>query len=111
MCVYTHFLTPFFVNFLGATPLADISTADVPSRVMRGYRLPQLRVVGDDLYQLMLQCWQLDLDERPTFSEIVNILQNLAENSLVSKLTFGNDKIFLVVIVLLFVLFYPLQFK
>jgi hypothetical protein len=50
---------------------------------MRGQRLPQLQVVDDDLYQLMLQCWQLDLDERPTFQEIVHILENMLEDSTV----------------------------
>lgn len=50
---------------------------------MRGQRLPQLQFVDDDLYQLMLQCWQLDLDERPMFQEIVHILENMLEDSTV----------------------------
>lgn len=56
---------------------------------MRGQRLPQLQVVDDDLYQLMLQCWQLDLDERPTFQEIVHILENMLEDSTVRILCRG----------------------
>lgn len=50
---------------------------------MRGHRLPQLQCVDDDLYQLMLQCWQLDLDERPTFREITHILENMLDDSMV----------------------------
>jgi hypothetical protein len=42
-----------------------------------------LHCVDDDLYQLMLQCWQLDLDERPTFQEIAHILENMLEDSTV----------------------------
>lgn len=71
------------ISALGGTPYADVATLEVGSRVMRGQRLPQLQVVDDDLYQLMLQCWQLDLDERPTFQEIVHILENMLEDSTV----------------------------
>ena len=68
---------------LGGTPYADVATCEVGNRVMRGQRLSQLHCVDDDLYQLMLQCWQLDLDERPTFQEIAHILENMLEDSTV----------------------------
>ncbi|KAF4524769.1 hypothetical protein B566_EDAN012391 [Ephemera danica] len=58
---------------LGGTPFSDVGTRDLPARVMRGLILSQPRHVGDDLYQLMLQCWQVDLDERPSFSEICQL--------------------------------------
>ncbi|GAB6031602.1 hypothetical protein CHUAL_009366 [Chamberlinius hualienensis] len=58
---------------LGATPYANIKTRDVPGRVMRGARLPQPRNTGDDLYQIMLQCWQIDPDERSSFNELSTI--------------------------------------
>lgn len=64
---------------LGGTPYSDVSSSEVPARVMRGLRLPHLAYVGDELYQLMLQCWQLDLDERPTFQEIITVLENILE--------------------------------
>ena len=40
-------------------------------------RVPQRDYMTDDVYQLMLQCWQLDLDERPTFHQIKNELEQL----------------------------------
>jgi endothelial-specific receptor tyrosine kinase len=67
----------------GGTPYSDVGTKELPARVMRGLILPQARHVGDDLYQLMLQCWQVDLDERPTFGEICQILEDLMQNPLV----------------------------
>ena len=30
----------------------------------------------DELYQLLLTCWQVDLDERPAFDEINQCLKN-----------------------------------
>ena len=33
--------------------------------------------MSDEIFQLMLECWQLDLDERPTFAEIVHRLSEM----------------------------------
>ncbi|KAJ1526242.1 hypothetical protein ONE63_009398 [Megalurothrips usitatus] len=66
---------------LGGTLYSNIPTAEVAGRVMRGLRPPHLGHVSDDLYQLMLQCWQLDLDERPDFSEICTALCELINSS------------------------------
>ena len=47
---------------------------------MRGMRVPQRDYMSDEVYQLMLQCWQLDLDERPTFRQIKDELIQLQED-------------------------------
>ncbi|KAK3884162.1 hypothetical protein Pcinc_011562 [Petrolisthes cinctipes] len=65
------------VSTLGGTPYADVRTEEVAGRVMRGLRLPQPQYVGDELYQLMLNCWQHDPDERPSFIDLETDLQQL----------------------------------
>ncbi|XP_071439053.1 putative inactive tyrosine-protein kinase Wsck [Hetaerina americana] len=65
----------------GGTPYMEILTKDVPTRVMRGLRPYRPSYVGDDLYQLMLQCWQIDLDERPNFFEASKVLEQMIEDS------------------------------
>lgn len=65
---------------LGATPYPEIKSKDLPSRVSRGLRLPQTGAMSDDLYQMMLNCWQVDPDERPSFAEIVEQLSGLAQH-------------------------------
>lgn len=40
-----------------------------------------MQYVDENLYQVMLNCWQLDLDERPTFIDLIDALQNLIEDS------------------------------
>ena len=54
---------------------------------MRGQRLGQLQYVDDDMYQLMLECWQLDLDERPAFQEIAHVLENMLQDSTVCSVS------------------------
>jgi hypothetical protein len=69
---------------VGGTPYCEVLTRELPARVMRGLLLPQLPYISDDLYQLMLQCWQVDLDERPTFEQILVAIQELMEYPAVS---------------------------
>ena len=64
--------------FSGGTPYPEIqSSNDLVTRLMRGLRLPKPVNVSDGLYQLMLDCWQIDLDERPSFSEILQVLGDM----------------------------------
>lgn len=77
------------VTTLGGTPYADVRNEEVAGRVIRGLRLPQPQYVGDELYQVMLNCWQQDLDERPTFSELDVTLRSLASDDVIPHLLFS----------------------
>ncbi|CAF4866538.1 unnamed protein product [Pieris macdunnoughi] len=57
---------------LGGTPYSHTVNKDVAARVLRGMRPSQPSYVGDELFQLCLQCWQVDPDERPTFTSLVH---------------------------------------
>lgn len=75
---------------LGGTPYVDIRTTEVAPRVARGLRLSKPRGVSDDLYQLMLQCWQTDADERPGFDGLAESLQELLTMEHPVKFTYVN---------------------
>ncbi|KAK4871871.1 hypothetical protein RN001_015995 [Aquatica leii] len=74
---------------LGGTPYGSVPNNEIPDRVMRGLRLVQMRYFSDDLYQIMLNCWQLDLDERPTFKSLVDTLTSIKQDTLNSHLNFN----------------------
>ncbi|XP_022111619.1 angiopoietin-1 receptor-like [Acanthaster planci] len=67
---------------LGATPYEDIKSKDLPSRLENGYRMPKPSNCDDELYGLMMQCWQEDPKERPAFKTLVSILKSIAENQI-----------------------------
>ncbi|KAG9348894.1 hypothetical protein JZ751_029211 [Albula glossodonta] len=48
--------------------------------VDEGYRLPPPMDCPAALYQLMLDCWQKDRNNRPKFDQIVSILDKLIRN-------------------------------
>ncbi|QQP48541.1 Wsck CG31127PAlike, partial [Caligus rogercresseyi] len=51
-----------------------LKTNLVKNRVKRGARVPQTNYMSDDIYQVMLKCWQVDLEERASFKELEEIL-------------------------------------
>ncbi|KAG8326120.1 hypothetical protein J6590_050451 [Homalodisca vitripennis] len=66
---------------LGGTPYRQTANEQVAGAILRGLRLHQLHYVGDSLYQFMLQCWQIDVDERPSFPQILTDLNVLCTDS------------------------------
>ena len=76
------------IFFTGGTPYGPIRNKDLVPRVERGMRLNQTPYMSDDIYQLMLSCWEVDPDERPNFLEIEGTLSQLAQYGVVSFFRF-----------------------
>ncbi|XP_061081658.1 ephrin type-A receptor 3 isoform X2 [Conger conger] len=64
----------------GERPYWEMSNQDVIKAVDEGYRLPPPMDCPAALYQLMLDCWQKDRNNRPKFQQIVSILDKLIRN-------------------------------
>ncbi|XP_060645798.1 tyrosine kinase receptor Cad96Ca [Drosophila nasuta] len=62
---------------LGSTPYPGISAADVMRKVRDGYRLEKPEHCRRELYNIMYYCWSHDVNERPTFAEIIKMLDKL----------------------------------
>lgn len=75
---------------IGATPYFHSPNKDVAARVMRGMRPSQPSYVGDEVFQLCLQCWQVDPDERPSFSSLLQELKPFAEAPGTRNLSFTH---------------------
>ncbi|XP_070304591.1 ephrin type-A receptor 4a-like [Salvelinus sp. IW2-2015] len=60
---------------------------DVIKAVDEGYRLPPPMDCPATLYQLMLDCWQKERNNRPKFEQIVSILDKLIRNPGSLKIT------------------------
>lgn len=60
--------------------LETLLLTQVIKAVDEGYRLPPPMDCPAALYQLMLDCWQKDRNNRPKFEQIVSILDKLIRN-------------------------------
>ncbi|GAU98634.1 hypothetical protein RvY_09753 [Ramazzottius varieornatus] len=61
----------------GERPYWNWSNQDVIKSIERGYRLPPPVNCPETVYQLMLECWQHELIQRPTFGQCLRALDKM----------------------------------
>lgn len=61
---------------------------------MKGLRLPQLSYISDELYHTMLDCWQVDPDERPKFTNLIESISGLMNMRFMKCLNFNLNSNF-----------------
>lgn len=54
----------------GGTPYQGMTNTRARELIDSGYRMPAPEGTPDEVYQLMLRCWQYDPEDRPHFAEI-----------------------------------------
>jgi hypothetical protein len=64
----------------GARPYGNLDNAAVINRVQAGYRMPQPEGCSSAIYGTVRTCWSLYADDRPTFSDLVVLLEPLASD-------------------------------
>ncbi|TMW50031.1 hypothetical protein DOY81_004897 [Sarcophaga bullata] len=62
---------------LGSTPYPGISASEVMRKVRDGYRLEKPEHCRRELYNIMYYCWSQDPNERPSFGELIKMLDKL----------------------------------
>ncbi|KRG00742.1 tyrosine-protein kinase Fer isoform X2 [Drosophila mojavensis] len=61
----------------GDTPYSGMSNSRARERIDTGYRMPTPENTPPEMYRLMLKCWAADVDSRPHFDEIYNVVDAL----------------------------------
>lgn len=64
---------------LGSTPYPGVSTQNLLVLLRQGYRLEKPSNCSEDLYNLMLKCWNTCPSQRPSFSDLRIFFENLVE--------------------------------
>ena len=54
----------------GSLPYPDMTNGQVCIAVIEGYHMPEPKDCPEPLYEIMLDCWKLNDDERPNFNNI-----------------------------------------
>uniref|UniRef100_A0A3B4ZIF9 receptor protein-tyrosine kinase n=1 Tax=Stegastes partitus TaxID=144197 RepID=A0A3B4ZIF9_9TELE len=82
--VWSYGIVMWEVVSYGERPYWDMNNQDVIKAIEEGYRLPAPMDCPVVLHQLMLDCWERERAERPTFSQILNMLDKLIRTMLES---------------------------
>ena len=58
-------------------PYFTMTNSEAMEKIVEGYRLPQPEECSQDMYKLMLSCWNVNPEERPTFEKILETIEKL----------------------------------
>ncbi|XP_031352400.1 angiopoietin-1 receptor-like isoform X2 [Photinus pyralis] len=64
------------IGTLGAFPYGNVADAKIVTYLQSGERLERPEVCTDELYSLMLRCWSRATQLRPSFQELVHLLDS-----------------------------------
>ncbi|KRZ89702.1 Epidermal growth factor receptor [Trichinella sp. T8] len=64
----------------GEKPYKDVPLHDIPRLLENGERLPQPKIATLDMYMLLIRCWMVDADARPSFKELRESFLKMAKD-------------------------------
>ncbi|CAM4602401.1 receptor tyrosine-protein kinase erbB-3 isoform X1 [Lepidochelys kempii] len=78
--VWSYGVTLWEMMTFGAEPYTGIRLAEVPDLLEKGERLMQPQICTIDVYMVMVKCWMIDENVRPTFKELANEFTRMARD-------------------------------
>lgn len=78
--VWAFGVTVWELLTFGKRPYDNIPARDVPEILEKGERLPQPSFASIDVYMVMIKCWMLDAESRPSFKELVDDFSKMARD-------------------------------
>jgi len=76
--VYSYGIVLFEIITLGELPFPDIKTNEkVLKKVTEGYKMPKPDNCPEQLYSLMVKCWEYDPEARPNFQKVFENLTSI----------------------------------
>ncbi|KAG5898585.1 hypothetical protein JTB14_016597 [Gonioctena quinquepunctata] len=61
----------------GGTPYSGMSNSKAREKIDSGYRMPAPENIPDEMYRLMLRCWEYNPENRPNFEQIYSVVETL----------------------------------
>ncbi|XP_056897362.1 receptor tyrosine-protein kinase erbB-3b isoform X2 [Takifugu flavidus] len=78
--VWSYGVTVWEMMSFGAEPYASVQPQEVPSLLEKGERLSQPAICTIDVYMVMVKCWMIDENIRPTFKELASDFTRMARD-------------------------------
>lgn len=75
--VWSYGVLLYEIFTIGGSPYPRMDGKKVAKLLQQDYRMPKPQHVDDELYQIMMRCWQNNPDVRPTFTELRNQLKDM----------------------------------
>jgi hypothetical protein len=63
----------------GKLPYPGMSNSEAAQKVLEGYRMNTPENCPVEMYDIMKRCWEKEADQRPTFKELMTMLNQLVQ--------------------------------
>ncbi|XP_076765777.1 tyrosine-protein kinase Fer isoform X2 [Xylocopa sonorina] len=63
----------------GGNPYGGMSNSQAREKIDAGYRMPAPENTPDEIYRLMLRCWEYEPEKRPHFDQIYTVVETLSQ--------------------------------
>ncbi|XP_053979193.1 tyrosine-protein kinase Fer isoform X2 [Hylaeus volcanicus] len=63
----------------GGNPYSGMSNSQAREKIDAGYRMPAPENASDEIYRLMLRCWEYEPEKRPHFDQIYTVVETLSQ--------------------------------
>ncbi|XP_028261216.1 receptor tyrosine-protein kinase erbB-3a isoform X2 [Parambassis ranga] len=78
--VWSYGVTVWEMMSYGTEPYANMRPQEVPDLLEKGERLSQPQICTIDVYMVMVKCWMIDENVRPTFKELASEFTRMARD-------------------------------
>ncbi|XP_054647638.1 receptor tyrosine-protein kinase erbB-3b isoform X2 [Dunckerocampus dactyliophorus] len=78
--VWSYGVTVWEMMSFGAEPYGSVQPQAVPGLLEKGERLSQPHICTIDVYMVMVKCWMIDENIRPTFKELASDFTRMARD-------------------------------
>ncbi|XP_044164835.1 platelet-derived growth factor receptor alpha-like [Acropora millepora] len=75
--VWSYGVVLYEISTIGGPPYPRMEGRKIANLLQQGYRMPKPEHVDDDLYQIMMNCWQSEPEARPSFSDLTQQLKRM----------------------------------
>lgn len=76
--VWSYGVTLWEMFSYGSRPYENLQARQIPLALEKGERLPQPNIATIDVYMILIKCWMLDVESRPTFSDLATEFTRMA---------------------------------
>ncbi|XP_067021800.1 fibroblast growth factor receptor-like isoform X3 [Acropora muricata] len=75
--VWSYGVVLYEISTIGGSPYPRMEGRKIANLLQQGYRMPKPEHVENDLYQIMMNCWQSEPEARPSFNDLTQQLKHM----------------------------------
>ena len=101
-CRWAYGVLLWEIFTLGGNPYPSVPVEDLFHKLRQGHRMGKPPYGGDEMYQIMCNCWQQVPHQRPTFKELVQELDQVLTSKACNGEVYHTDHYYIIVVIVYF---------